>query len=110
LSENTHLSAELNRILSDRGRLSVEHKYKDTDFIDNLKLQLKIVVDEKNQAIKLWQNATAMVEQLEGELRVYHENTEGLIPKSQLIQASGGCVFFSLNILTGLVVETVIRG
>ncbi|XP_068907121.1 sodium channel and clathrin linker 1-like isoform X2 [Tenebrio molitor] len=86
LSENTHLSAELNRILSDRGRVSVEHKYKDTDFIDNLKLQLKIVVDEKNQAIKLWQNATAMVEQLEGELRVYHENTEGLIPKSQLIQ------------------------
>ena len=86
LCENNQLSYELHKILAEKSKGDVEYQFKESDLVDNLKLQLKSVNDEKEQAIKLWQNATNIVEQLENELRMYQDNTQGHVPKAKLIE------------------------
>ncbi|RZC36122.1 sodium channel and clathrin linker 1-like, partial [Asbolus verrucosus] len=46
LKENALLNAELNKILAEKTGCEVDHKYKESSLIENLKLQLKTVLRE----------------------------------------------------------------
>ncbi|XP_044254488.1 paramyosin-like [Tribolium madens] len=108
LHENNQLRDELGRVFADKNKCEVEHTYKDSDLVENLKKQLHIVIQEKEQAVKLWQNAASTVEHLESELRIFQENTEGFIPKNQLIQLKNSYEA-KLNELQDTVVRTKIK-
>ncbi|KYB27921.1 hypothetical protein TcasGA2_TC008020, partial [Tribolium castaneum] len=108
LHENSQLRDELGRVYVDITKCEVEHTYKESDLVENLKKQLHTVIEEKEQAVKLWQNAASTVELLESELRIFHENTEGFIPKNQLTQLKNSYEA-KLNELQDTVVRTKVK-
>lgn len=85
--ENDKLSRDIS-ILINKEQQNDSGDSHQPKIIENLKMQLNLIATEKDYAMQLWQNAIAMIDHLEEELKTYQESKKNYIPKSEAIKVN----------------------